>query len=607
MDSLSRPIPLLLVLFLGACPAVPATGTIEGTVEDLTGAPIVGAEAQLDADHLATTDETGHFVLELPAEDLQRVLVTHPGYVSVARRIDVLGGEATTARFVLQHEATAIRVDAVEAGFEVTGARNAGLAAPPNAFVHADGTPVTGAVDVVLTPFDPSVPAELDAFPGELRGIRLGGSEVILESWGVVDAVVRQGEEILQVAEGQMVTLSVPPPGDGRTPPESIATWYFDEDQTAWVEVGTADLDAMSGLFVADVPHLTPYNCDQPIVPGCIRGMVRDADGNGIFGAQVTVLSNPRSTVSYDFTEFDGYYCLYVERNSELTIEVRTPGIEGCPVEQQDRGYCVTTRTARSGAAGTSGAYPASCDRNCTVIAPSIEVGSPDPGPNPPGCTTATSSDPFGGVCGEALTTMFTCWAPMGTCEYAFEEGVGGDGGTMTLEYANGATAMSTSDPFSGYAMIYTNAAGMECGRVVSGLFGGAEYRLPGGRTVTLDVAEDGTTTVSCEGRTETLSAAQLDTISTCAPSITARPGAAPTQVGGCRPREGTIGGLCRSGAFCDADYECCSRVGDEPTCQPNGLCDALCDSDLDCTLGTQCCEISGYSVCVDPRGCVSS
>lgn len=607
MDSLSRRTPVLLVLLLAGCPAVPDTGTLEGTVQDVTGAPIALATAELDAEHTTLTDETGHFVLDLPVGDLQRILVTHAGFVSVARRVDVLGGLATTAHFVLQEEAAPIHVDAVEAGFDVTGARNAGLAAPPNAFVHADGTPATGAVDVVLTPFDPSVPAELDAFPGELRGIRLGGSEVILESWGVVDAVVRQGEEILQVADGQMVTLSVPPPGDGRTPPESIATWYFDEEQTAWVEVGSADLDAMSGLFVAEVPHLTPYNCDQPIVPGCIRGIVRDVAGDGVFGAQVRVLSNPRGTMSYDFTESDGYYCLYVERNSELTIEVRTPGIEGCPVEQQDRGYCVTTRTARSGSAGTSGGYPASCDRNCTVIAPSIEVGAPDPGPTPAGCTTDTAASPFGGICGEALTSMFACWAPMGACEYAFEESVGGDGGTTTLSYANGATAMSSFDPFSGYVMVYTNAAGTECGRVVSGLFGGVEYRLPSGRAVTVDVAEDGTTTVSCDGRTETLTAAQLDTISTCAPSVTARPGSIPTQVGGCRPREGTIGGLCRAGAFCDADYECCSRVGDEPTCQPNGLCDALCDSDADCTFGTQCCDVAGYSVCVDPRGCASS
>jgi hypothetical protein len=569
----------------------------------VTGAPIAGAEVRFDDEHVVTTDGSGDFLLELPAENLQRIVVTHPGHVSVARRIDVLGGEATAARFVLQHEAAAIRVEAVEAGFAVTGARNAGLAAPSNAFAHTDGTLATGPVDVVLTPFDPSVPAEFDAFPGELRGIRLGGSEVILESWGVVDAVVRQGDEILQVVEGQMVTLTLPPPGDGRAPPESIATWYFDEDQTAWVEVGTADLDVSSGLFVAEVPHLTPYNCDQPIVPGCIRGIVRDADGNGIFGAQVTVSSNSRSTISYDFTEFDGYYCLYTERNSEVTIEVRTPGVEGCPPDQQDRGYCVTTRTARSGAAGATGAYPASCSASCTVIAPSIEVGAPDPGPSPSGCTTDTSASPFGGACGEVLTTMFTCWAPMGACEYVFDED--GEGGSTTLTYANGATAMTVFEPLSGYAMIYTNAAGRECGRVVSGLFGGAEFRLPSGRAATVDVADDGTTTVSCDGRTETLTPAQLDTVSTCAPSI-ARPGGT-SEVGGCRPREGTYGGLCRSGAFCDGDYECCSRVGDEPTCQPSGLCEALCDSDSDCTMGTQCCAISGYTLCIDPSSCVSS
>jgi hypothetical protein len=82
-------------------------------------------------------------------------------------------------------------------------------------------------------------------------------------------------------------------------------------------------------------------------------------------------------------------------------------------------------------------------------------------------------------------------------------------------------------------------------------------------------------------------------------------PGATPSGVGACRPREGTIGGRCRSGAFCDADYECCSRVGDEPTCQPNGLCDALCDGDEDCSVGTICCQIGGYAVCADPRGCI--
>ncbi len=88
-------------------------------------------------------------------------------------------------------EAPAVPLDA-DLGGVVTGARGARIEAPAGAFVTRDGEPVQGTVEVHLTPLNPAIPAEYDAYPGDGLARTMDGSLVQLETFGVLDVTVLQ-------------------------------------------------------------------------------------------------------------------------------------------------------------------------------------------------------------------------------------------------------------------------------------------------------------------------------------------------------------------------------------------------------------------------------
>src|SRR5690606_13998985 len=107
------------------------------------------------------------------------------GYVSVQKPISIADNGRARLEVSMKAETPAVMVD-VTAGGEATGPRNAKVTIPTGALVTKAGAAVTGEVAVHLTPLDPSIPAELAAYPGDLRADRTDGSTVFLETFGVM-------------------------------------------------------------------------------------------------------------------------------------------------------------------------------------------------------------------------------------------------------------------------------------------------------------------------------------------------------------------------------------------------------------------------------------
>jgi len=104
----------VLLLSLGSVKAfaqATASGTIQGTVTDKSGAVVSGAQVvaknrATDTTRNATSNDTGYYRFELLPVGVYTVTVTKPGFTTVAQTIEILIGQTTTANAELKPGAT---------------------------------------------------------------------------------------------------------------------------------------------------------------------------------------------------------------------------------------------------------------------------------------------------------------------------------------------------------------------------------------------------------------------------------------------------------------------------------------------------------------------
>jgi PKD repeat protein len=171
---------------------------------------------------------------------------------------------------MLQREAALTLADAA-AGGTLTGKDGAKVTFPPGALVNAAGQPVSGPVQVNMTPVD--VGANPAAFPGRFAGLRSTGQQGLLLSYGTVEYVLTAAGSPVQLAPGKKATIEIPvyatlhrdgtPMKAGDTSP----LWSLDERTGAWTEEGSGTVvvaNTPSGFALrAEVQHFTWWNHDD--------------------------------------------------------------------------------------------------------------------------------------------------------------------------------------------------------------------------------------------------------------------------------------------------------------------------------------------------------
>jgi hypothetical protein len=244
---------------------MPRQTQIMGGVMDVFGQPISGARIA-SGDVSAITDLTGKYVILVAAGPSQRVSIEAKGMVPTVRHLTVVDGEPTALHVVMKTEAEPIVVDSTVGG-TATAENGASVVLPPDSVVDPDGNPVSGPIDVVLTYFDPSSSGDFAAFPGQMVG-NTDGDRAMLASLSMMDVTMRQGDSVLQVAEGKELLVSFPAPKTGELPATS-PLWSMNPETGEWVREGKATLDAVAGVYRAAIPHMTPWNCDIPFIERC--------------------------------------------------------------------------------------------------------------------------------------------------------------------------------------------------------------------------------------------------------------------------------------------------------------------------------------------------
>lgn len=554
-----------------------------GRVTDVDGAPVSGATVTAGA-ATATTGADGRFQTRIGAGEVV-VRIEATGYLPQIRAATVLDGQATAVETRLMREAAAVPLDAT-AGGQADGARGARVIVPPAALVGPDGSPIDGMVDVHLTPIDPSVPAQLDAAPGDLTARDAGGATVKLESFGMLDITMRQGGATLDVAPGQMIQIHIPAPMGGEDPPAEMPLWSFDEDTATWVEEGTLTYDADAAVYVGEITHMSFWNADRPQETACITGFVVDGAGDPVPGALVTSRGVDYSGYDSAHAGGDGRFIVYARVSStvdvlashgqggvERTIETNNQ-LASQPADPED---CVDggTWTIERGVVQFSDGTVVDCD-------PEAILDFAD--------------------CIPLLVEIGECHSPMGAC--MLDEG----GGLFSLDYSyeNGARVETSidSETFSVTTTFY-GPDGVECGQQAAGaqnaMGGQVTATLPDGRSETYQIGyglEDRSVTYTCsDGSTRTLTADDQAVLQACSGGVD-DPGSE-CSGGGTDP---TLGQMCATEDDCGASTTCCLGI-----CQLDGLCPVgpACESDDACEGDDICCPTTGR--CLDRPTCVAS
>lgn len=262
---------------------VAKNGSISGTVTDAEGNPLQGVVVSLlnatdlaGGNRSATTDADGKVSLaDMPAGIEFALALTKQGYAVQLVRTNIPDG-STDALFKasLIQRAAAKTLSNAEAGGTVTGTDGASIQLPANALVDGNGNPVTGTVNVSLTPVDVSKDAQLTAFPGSFAAYNSTGENGLMLSYGVAEFELTQAGKELQIAPGKQATIHIPiyvtkhQDGSPIALGDSIPLWSLDETTGQWIQEGTgtvvADASSPTGMaFEAKVGHLSWYNCDQ--------------------------------------------------------------------------------------------------------------------------------------------------------------------------------------------------------------------------------------------------------------------------------------------------------------------------------------------------------
>ena len=293
----------------------PGRGRIIGHVTDLAGVALADTRVSLTpAGAEVLTDAAGNYELDVEP-GAYVVHFSREGYLSVHRRTTVAAWERVYINVSLMTASAPDMVDATAGG--VAESEGASFRIPPGSLRDGAGVPVTGAVEVAVTPIDPTT-GDLEGAPGDFVGSDpMGGSmpDSPIVSYGMVDVSVTDPSGMpLDMADGSppaevVIPATTPPGAPPVMPGDEIPFWRFDPETGVWILDGVAVAEERDGVvvFVGQATQPGVYNCDVPVVPVCVTGRVQDCSGYGIPGAEVRMTTSTTSRTTAR-TDVDGNY-----------------------------------------------------------------------------------------------------------------------------------------------------------------------------------------------------------------------------------------------------------------------------------------------------------
>jgi PKD domain len=257
------------------------TGTnlsVVGTIIDATGAPLAGISVNLEGTVLGSSDAVGKVTVSVPTGVPINLILSKTGFAQSFAALEFpIGSNASNADF----KATMLARAATQplnasTGGTITGSDNARLEIPANSLETLNGTPVTGSVNVSLTPVDINDEKEKNAFPGSFEGVQQNGVNTGIVSLGTTEFNLEQNGQRLNLKPGSSAKIYLPMYADTNLDGSSIKLgdtiplWSLNEQTGDWVQEGAGivvDSGAGTKALEATVTHFSWWNVDIGFAP----------------------------------------------------------------------------------------------------------------------------------------------------------------------------------------------------------------------------------------------------------------------------------------------------------------------------------------------------
>ncbi len=252
-----------------------ATATVTVTVADTFGRFVDAAAITVaSTGATASTGSTGSATVQVPVGSEQVLTLEKAGFAEQVRLL-TLAGDATQGSLTVLMVAreAAQTIASIEAGGSASGKHGVKVEFPPGALVDAAGRPVSGSIEMLMTPLNTSL-SDVGAFPGAFEGTAPGVARSAIVTLGTSELVPQQNGQKLQLASGKTATIELPMYAgtlfDG-TPVkagDTVPLWSLDTATGLWVQEGQGTVVVQtaspSGLALrASIGHFSWWNIDQ--------------------------------------------------------------------------------------------------------------------------------------------------------------------------------------------------------------------------------------------------------------------------------------------------------------------------------------------------------
>jgi hypothetical protein len=248
--------------------------TVIGTITDSAGVPLAGVSVKLGSSVLGTTDANGSATVAIPTGASQTLMLSKDGYVDqiLALEFPISDNPSNGTFNAVLLTAGAVQTVNANTGGMLKAEDNAMLQLPAGGLETASGTPVTGDVQVSITPLDISNPDRARAFPGRLEAVTTTGEDVGIVSLGMTDFTLTQNGQEVNLKPGSSAKVHLPLyanvnlDGSPINLGDTVPLWSMSETTGEWVQEGigvVVDTSNGSRALEATVTHFSLWNGDD--------------------------------------------------------------------------------------------------------------------------------------------------------------------------------------------------------------------------------------------------------------------------------------------------------------------------------------------------------
>jgi hypothetical protein len=309
-----------------------ANVNVTGTITDSAGTALEGVSLKLGSSTLGTTDPIGKATVPIPTGASQTLMLSKTGYVDQVVALEFPKDTNTSTGVFTSVMLTAGTVQTISAttGGMLKAEDNAMLQLPAGGLETANGTPVTGDVQVSITPLDISNPDRARAFPGRLEATTTTGESVGIVSLGMTDFTLTQNGQELNLKPGSSAKVHLPLyanvnlDGSPINLGDTMPLWSMNEKTGEWVQEGIGTVvDTGNGgrALEATVTHFSIWNGDKVFDDARPKPKCRTPNG--------VVVTN-RFTKCYWYLKIKD-----LEDNIEFGSQIRPQNVPIVPVSRQ--------------------------------------------------------------------------------------------------------------------------------------------------------------------------------------------------------------------------------------------------------------------------------